>query len=48
MDKLIWFFIGLGCGIKLTIAILVWELSKGKIRKLLCILFTGDKKCLKR
>ena len=46
------FFIGLFIGIVLMFILLVQELfgkySKVKIKKLLYILFAGDKKCLKR
>jgi len=52
MDNLIYLFIGLFIGIVLMFILLIQELfgkfSKNKIKKLLYVLFTGDKKCLKR
>ena len=45
-------FIGLFIGIVLMFILLLQELfgklSKNKTKKLLYVLFTGDKKCLKR
>ena len=52
MDNLDYLLIGLFIGIVLMFILLVQELfgkfSKNKIKKLLYVLFTGDKKCLKQ